>query len=384
VAGPDENSLMPEVTVSVSEFVALLNQTYDFAFPSITIVGELANFKISRNKWVYFDLKDDEASVRFFGTVYMLPGPLEDGLMMQVRGTPHMHERFGFSVSVQTMQPVGEGALKRAAELLSAKLQTEGLFDEARKRPVPYPPQHIGLITSAQSAAYADFIKVIGARWGGLQIDLIDVQVQGEAAPDMIVRAIEQFNELKQPPEVLVVIRGGGSADDLAAFSTESVVRAVAASRVPTFAAIGHETDLSLTEMAADLRASTPSNLAELLVPDRQTVLRTLRQNTEDLHELITGYIDDERGRLDDFARDATLNLERAIKDNRTKLQSAAQLLKVLSPQAALKRGYAIVRRENGQLVRTADDAPEGVIVHISVDGDDISAMVTGARKRAA
>lgn len=365
-----------EITVSVSEFVALLNQTYEFAFPSITVVGELANFKVSRNKWVYFDLKDDEASVRFFGTVFQLSGPLEDGMLLQVRGTPHMHERFGFSVNVQTIQPMGEGSLRRAAELLTAKLQTEGLFDAERKRPMPYPPRHIGLITSRQSAAYADFIKIISARWGGMQIDVIDVQVQGEAAPEQIVAAVSRFNAMAAPPEVLVLIRGGGSADDLAAFSTESVVRAVAASRVPTFAAIGHEIDTSLVELAADKRASTPSNLAELLVPDKGFILQTLQQTTEDLYEAMVGRLDDERTKLEDFTLEASRLIDHLLDDTSKQVASAKQLLQVLSPEAALRRGYAIVRRQDGHLVRSAQDAPVGTRLYIGVDSDTITAEV--------
>jgi exodeoxyribonuclease VII large subunit len=266
---------------------------------------------------------------------------------------------------------------------LTAKLQAEGLFDEARKRPIPYPPRRIGLITSQQSAAYADFIKILGARWGGLDINLIDVQVQGEAAPEMIVRAIEQFNELKEPPEVLVLIRGGGSADDLAAFSTENVVRAVAASRVPVMAAIGHEIDVSLAELAADRRASTPSNAAELLVPDKQTVLEGLVQNTEELYDRVQDYFHDERTRLEDFTREATRIVEQALERGRARLDASRQLLQVLSPQAALKRGYAIVRLQNGPVVRSAADAPIGAIVTIEVDSDEITAAVTGGKKKA-
>src|SRR5881227_1133905 len=143
----------PEVELSVGEFVALLNQTLEYAYPSVVIVGELANLRISKNRWVYFDLKDDLASVKFFGTVYQLPGPLEDGMLLRVRGQPRLHQLYGFSVNVLSMQPTGEGTIKRAAQLLQAKLTTEGLFDESRKRPLPYPPAHIGLVTSKQSAA---------------------------------------------------------------------------------------------------------------------------------------------------------------------------------------------------------------------------------------
>ena len=268
--------MSPELTLTVSEFVAVLNQTLEFAYPNVTVSGELANFRVSKNRWVYFDLKDEESSVKFFGTIYQLPGPLEDGMMLAVSGMPRLHPLYGFSVNVVSIRPVGEGSIKKAAKLLEAKLAGEGLFDLERKRPLPYPPTHIGLITSAESAAYRDFVKVLGARWGGIKISLIDVQVQGEVSPAQLVAAIEQFNQAAEPPEVLVVTRGGGSAEDLQAFSTEQVTRAVAASRIPTLVAIGHEVDISLAELAADQRASTPSNAAELLVPDRRAVLAGL------------------------------------------------------------------------------------------------------------
>ena len=128
-----------------------MNQTLEYAYPNVVIVGELANFKVSKNKWIYFDLKDEFASVRFFGTVYVLPGPLEDGMLMEVRGNPRLHPQFGFSVNVQSMRPVGKGSIKKAANLLEAKLRSEGLFDESRKRLLPHPPQTIGLITSKES-----------------------------------------------------------------------------------------------------------------------------------------------------------------------------------------------------------------------------------------
>src|SRR3984957_5900234 len=126
---------LPEL--SVSEFVALINQTLEFAYPGVTIIGELANFRIARNQWLYFDLKDEFSSVKFFGTVYQLPGPLEDGLLLKVRGQPRLHQLYGFSVNILSLQPTGEGSLRRAADLLRAKLAAEGLFDESRKRALP-------------------------------------------------------------------------------------------------------------------------------------------------------------------------------------------------------------------------------------------------------
>ncbi len=371
----------PILAVSVTEFVDLLNQTFNFAFPSIIVTGELANFRVSKNKWVYFDIKDEGASVKCFGTVYQLPGPLEDGMLIKVRGTPHMHHTYGFSLSVQTIQPAGVGAIRRAAELLAAKLQAEGLFDSARKRPLPYPPERIGLITSAQSAAYADFIKILGARWGGVEISLIDVLVQGDLASQQIMRAITQFNELAEPPELIVIIRGGGSADDLAAFSTEQVARAVAGSRVPILAAIGHETDVSLAELAADVRGSTPSNAAELMVPDKRSVRETIEAAAEQLHDAMQDYLYKERDLVRQASHDMNSAVRHLLDHHQTDLTASRQLLAVLSPHAALKRGYAVLRHE-GRVVRKVKDLQRGDIVHIELADGSADASITTTRKQ--
>lgn len=369
---------LPDVPVTVSEFVDLLNETYEFAFPSIVITGELANLRVSRGKWVYFDLKDETASLKFFGTVFNLPGPLEDGMLLSVRGVPHMHELYGFSVNVQYIAPIGEGSIRRAAELLRATLQAEGLFDDSRKRLLPYPPQRIGLITSAQSAAYADFIKILAARWGSLEIRLIDVQVQGEVAPKQILAAIERFNTEAQPPDVLVIIRGGGSADDLAAFSTESVTRGVAASRIPTLVAIGHEVDISLAELAADRRASTPSNAAELLTPDKMVVLERLATCSEQMYDAIQDQIYQARLTNRSIASQLTEAIEDLLTRRRQDLMKSRQLLGALSPHAALQRGYAIIRGDRGQ---TLSGASEGDIVHIELLHERWEAEITAIER---
>ncbi|HEX8227629.1 MAG TPA: exodeoxyribonuclease VII large subunit [Candidatus Saccharimonadales bacterium] len=377
--GVDPIGGLPDLQVTVSEFVDIVNETFEFAFPSIVITGELANLRVSKNRWVYFDLKDEGASVKFFGTIYSLPGPLEDGMLLNVRGIPHLHELYGFSVNVQFIQPAGEGSIRRAAELLRAKLQAEGLFDAERKRPLPYPPKRIGLITSAQSAAYADFIKILGARWAGLRIDLIDVQVQGEVSPGQIVAAIESFNALASPPDVLALIRGGGSADDLAGFSSEQVTRAVAASRVPTIAAIGHETDVSLAELAADVRASTPSNAAELLTPDKRAVLETLAGYSEQLYDAVSDRLYDVRTGLADDAGSLHDIVTAILSAQRDRLSQSRQLLAVLSPHAALQRGYAIIRGADG---RHAPHLAKGDIVHIELLHSLLTATVTTTRTK--
>jgi len=357
-----------DIAFTVGEFVALLNQTLEYAYPVATITGELANFRVSKGRWVYFDLKDDEATVRFFGTVYQLPGPLEDGMMVVVQGSPRLHNQYGFSVNVLNIRPAGKGSIKKAAALLEAKLTTEGLFDPVRKRALPYPPAHIGLITSGESAAYRDFVKVLGARWGGLDITLIDVQVQGSAAPAQLVAAIEQFNEHGVPPDVLVLTRGGGSAEDLQAFSTEQVTRAVAASRIPTLVAIGHEVDVSLAELAADVRASTPSNAAELLVPDRRVYLRDLAAWRNQLGKDAQNAVTAERMHTAERSRALADAVLQALSDAERQIGQVRQLLAAYNPQQALERGYALVRK-NAALAKAAGLAAGDSVVLQFADG---------------
>ena len=341
---------MTEQVWSVSDFVAVLNQTLEFAYPTLLVQGEVSNFRVSKNRWVYFDLKDEQASVRCFGTVYSLPGPLEDGMMIEVRSVPRLHPQFGFSLNFQTIRPVGEGSIKQAARLLETKLEKEGLFALERKRALPYPPQHIGLIASRESAAYADFVKVLAARWGGIKISLTDVHVQGEQAVGQIVRAIEQLNSHAHPPEVLVITRGGGSADDLLAFSSEQVTRAVAASRIPTLVAIGHEIDWSLAERAADQRASTPSNAAELLVPDKKDETARLIMASSQLKDRLRDVYLRKQKELQNWNTLARHALQHQLHALQTAVGGQNALLKALSPVAVLRRGYAVLRKDGRAL----------------------------------
>lgn len=330
--------------LGVSDFVAILNQTLEYAYPEVYIVGELANLKVSKGKWIYFDLKDQQSSVRFFGTIYNLPGPLEDGMQLQVSGTPRLHQRFGFSVTVRTIRPVGEGTIKKAAALLKEKLHKEGLFEVGRKRQIPRPPEKIGLVTSGESAAYADFIKVVGQRWGGMEIIHADVQVQGESAPQQIIEAIDRLNG-HDALDVIVVTRGGGSADDLQAFSTESVVRAVAGSRTPVLVAIGHEIDESLSELAADMRASTPSNAAELLVPDRVEVAVQVQSSVSNVPRILEKLIVQRTELLSRHTLEAQQYVQRVIDAQAHDLALLRQTLHGYDPKRILSQGYAVIKR---------------------------------------
>ena len=232
---PETSYPVGEVPVfSVAQAVATFNQILDAAVPLVEVVGEVANFKVNQGKWVFFDLKDQECLLSCFMPVYQLRVAVEDGMRVQVLARPNVTKWGKFSLTVQSIRPVGKGSIKKSFELLRRKLADEGLFDDERKRTLPYLPQHIGVISSVDAAGYRDFIKIITARLGGLRIDVISTLVQGAEAPDQIIAAIRQFNQLADPPEVLAIIRGGGSRDDLVAFDDERLVRTIAASRIPT------------------------------------------------------------------------------------------------------------------------------------------------------
>ncbi len=350
---------------SVSDFVAVFNQTLEFAYPSVSIVGEISNFRISKNKWVYFDLKDEFSSVKFFGTVYSLPGPLEDGITVQVAGSPRLHNLYGFSVNYYSIQPVGEGSIKKAQDLLKQKLEKEGLFDDSRKRYLPYPPTRVGLVASSESAAYHDFIKIINQRWAGLNIDLFDVQVQGESAAEQIIEAIENLN-YQGEAEIIVITRGGGSSDDLAVFSNERVVRAVANSRIPTIVAIGHEIDISLSELAADKRASTPSNAAELIVPDKLNEKVLINSRIEEARNILIKLVINERGEILSCIDKIGDRLNHIVNDSKQKMHHDVRIIEALNPNNLLAKGYTILRKD-GKVVKS---------INVVSVGDEIKATL--------
>lgn len=371
---------MENVRLSVSDFIALTNQTLEYAYPTVEIEGEVQSFKVNQGKFVFFDLKDESSSVGCFMMLFQLRTVLEDGMRVVVTASPKLTNWGKFSLTVRAIRPVGEGAIKRSFELLVKKLEAEGLFDPARKRPLPNIPQHIGVITSKDSAGYADFIKVVSERWGGMKIDVAHVQVQGEAAADQIVRALNYFNQQSTPPEVLVIIRGGGSADDLSAFNDEVLARAIAASRVPTLTGIGHEVDTSLVDMVADVRAATPSNAAQLLTPDKSEVHRMLRVHSQAALSRILGEIDDreaylrtaQSALLDNFLQKVT------TLQQRTKLLSGT--LEELNPTKVLERGYALVRDAQGRI--TDGDVEVGDQLIIDTKHAIINAGVLHVKKR--
>ncbi|HRK41371.1 MAG TPA: exodeoxyribonuclease VII large subunit [Candidatus Saccharibacteria bacterium] len=340
---------METIALQVSEAIAYINQTLDYAYPTIVVEGEVSSFKVNQNKYVFFDIKDDSGTLGCFMSVYQLRTQLEDGMKVRVVANPKLTNWGKFSLNIRDVKPVGEGSLKRAFELLRAKLEKEGLFAVERKRELPVIPTRIGVISSTNAAGYADFVKILSERWGGVELIVAHTQVQGMDAPRQMIGALEYFNQMAEPVDVVAIVRGGGSADDLAAFNDEPLVRAIAASRVPTIVGVGHEVDVSLADMAADVRAATPSNAAQILVPDKQDVrhgvtasVRAMVAAISSLHTEQLKLVTTQRQRM----AERTVSIYERLTERHTQL---AAVLSQLDPRSALKRGYALVFDESGK-----------------------------------
>ncbi len=373
---------MGTLVLGVSDLVALVNQTLEYAYPSVIVEGELSSFKVSKGKYVFFDLKDESSVVSCFMMVYQLRTALEDGMKVRVMAQPKLTAWGKFSLTVRDVSPVGEGSIKRSFEMLKAKLKEEGLFDPARKHLLPLVPQRIGLIASVESAGYADFIKILNSRWGGVDVAVADVLVQGANASVQIVDAIRYFNEQARPVEVLVIVRGGGSAEDLAVFNDEPLVRAVAASRIPTLVGVGHEVDTSLADLAADVRAATPSNAAQLLVPDREAIIRELHHK----HQRMLTRLSARRERIAQrimIAVERLLGrLQSALSVQQRHAYYARQTLRQLDPKVVLSRGYALIRDESGELVKEGVAVKPGAKIAIELEKSIINVGVENVQSK--
>ena len=342
----DAFSSSPEQVWRVSEFVYLANSALENSLSSAVIEGEIANFKVNQNKFVFFDLKDGEASVSCFMTVWQMRLPLADGMRVVAKVQPKITDWGKFSLTIQQIKPQGEGDLKKSFELLKKKLASEGLFAPERKRILPSRPQKIAVISSTQAAGYADFIKILNERWGGLKIQVAHTQVQGAPAADQIIRALDFLNSQEELPEVIAIIRGGGSADDLAVFNDERLVRAVANSRVPVITGIGHETDEVLADLASDFVASTPSNVAQILTPDKHTEIEILRSRLARTERTIRAKIMEMCEIQREKLAEIYTEILRQIDDKRREIQAKNRLLASLNPERVLAKGYAILRGE--------------------------------------
>jgi exodeoxyribonuclease VII large subunit len=385
--------------ITVSEFNSLLNQTLTFAYPEVVVEGEVSSFKINQGKWIFFDLKDEHNLVGCFMTIYQLKTELEDGMLIRVKATPQLTKWGKFSLTVKEVELAGEGSVKRAFEMLKSKFEKEGLFLEDRKRELPLYPQRVGLVTSNQAAAFNDFITILDDRWSGLDVEHIQVQVQGPSAPDQISKAIEHMNMFGSY-DVLVVIRGGGSAEDLQAFNSEEVVRAIYASNIPTLVAIGHEDDITLSELVADVRGATPTDAARRLVPDKNELLEKIGAIQLRNFNTLEGISAKGRSVLDSFyySIEARINnMRHSATDSHTRsinsidrhmqavlsvIQLQRKLLKSLDPSAILSRGYSITR-VNGKVIKSSDEYISGAELMIQLHKGQINIKADAGEKDA-
>jgi exodeoxyribonuclease VII large subunit len=276
--------------LTVSELTARIRDLLAKNFTDIWVVGEISNCREAQSGHIYFTLKDDRAQVRcvFFKQqqrgIKFRP---EDGLQMTVRGSISVYEARGeYQIYVENLEPVGLGALQLAFEQLKKRLEAEGLFAAERKKPLPLLPSRIGLITSPRGAAVRDVVRILRRRFPNVHLTLYPVRVQGEGAAEEIVKALKFFNQ-KKFVDVLILARGGGSMEDLWAFNEEAVARAIAASMIPVISGVGHETDFTIADFVADVRASTPSAAAELVVQTR----REFDKHIADLRETLASQI---------------------------------------------------------------------------------------------
>jgi exodeoxyribonuclease VII large subunit len=371
---------MEKQIYSVSDLISVINQTLEYAYPTVVVEGEVASFKVSKNKFVFFDLKDNEGVLGCFMMIYSLRIPLEDGMKIRVIAQAKLTPWGKFSLSVREVLPVGEGSIKRAFELLKTKLQQEGLFEQSRKRSLPQIPNKVAVIASSESSGYADFIKIVNHRWRGIQLDVADVQVQGVDAGNQIAKAIDFFNQQSELAEVLVIIRGGGSAEDLAVFNEEPLVRAVAASRIPTLVGVGHETDTSLCDLVADVRAATPSNAAQLLTPDRDALLRELSQREQRFLSHISNSLEVKKQKAMQSAALMFASIEQALAGKKRQLELGDRLLKQVNPTAILRRGYALVS-SSGHVLKSGEKILKGDKLTIELSDSIISAGVENVKK---
>lgn len=414
--------LTPEREIySPSSLTRMARDLLEDTFPLIWIEGEISNFMRPSSGHFYFSLKDAQAQVRcamFKPKSTFLRFKPTDGSRVLVRARVSLYEARGeFQVVVEHMEEAGEGALLREFQRLKAKLAAEGLFDAARKRPLPKLSHRIGVITSATGAAIRDVLSVFARRFPLVEVEVLPVPVQGREAPPAIVRMIERASAARRH-DVLLLTRGGGSLEDLWAFNDESVARAVRASAIPIVSAIGHEIDFTLADFAADLRAPTPSAAAEILVPDASSLVRLLERDARRITQCANRRIEVAAQRVDHaLARlrmlhprvrlrlgserlaqlRARLNLRRPeilLRKNRERLQALerharsiivrrleartlhvaqlARALNAVSPLATLQRGYAIlIDVESGRVVKSQADARDGALLRARVaDGD--------------
>jgi len=395
-------------TLTVSGLTQQIKMLLETGIAPIWITGEISNFKRHSSGHFYFSLKDENAQipgVMWAGRNRSLPFLPQDGMQVLAHGQVTVYEKRGnYQFEVWQMQPAGVGALQMAFEQLKRRLQAEGLFDEARKKPLPKFPDTVGIVTSRTGAAIRDLVSILRRRWPAMKIILRPVLVQGVGAAEEIAQAIGEFDAYKEV-DVLIIGRGGGSLEDLWAFNEEIVARAIYASKIPIVSAVGHEIDFSISDFVADVRAATPSAAAELVAPDAEEIKRQLQgllyQSFRQLQRLLetqrerlkrfaSSYglrqpLDQVRQRsqqLDDLQRRLQLALQNRLAIWKQQLKAKEQRLRALSHEHILQRGFAIVYREpDKKLVHEAKELQADDSIHIQFGIGSAEAKVEKVKK---
>ncbi|MBQ9748365.1 MAG: exodeoxyribonuclease VII large subunit [Clostridia bacterium] len=401
---------MAKRIISVSElneYIKLVLE-HDELLMNICVKGEISNFTNHyKTGHLYFSLKDAGGAVKtvmFRGNAIRLKFKPENGMKVLVSGRIGVFPRDGqYQLYAESMEPDGIGALALAFEQLKAKLAAEGLFDERRKKPLPYMPMRIGVITSPTGAAIRDILNILGRRFPMAEVELYPALVQGENACADLVKGLARMNRERRV-DVIIIGRGGGSIEDLWAFNEEPLVRAVAASEIPVISAVGHETDFTLCDFAADRRAPTPSAAAELAVPNAADLVYTVQEAELRLSRAMTRrlslmrerldrlsasrvlknpqyVIDDKRMALANEERMLTERMQALLRDKRAKLGERSGKLSALDPLAVLARGYGAVFDEGGRVVKCVDDTAVGETVMLALSDGRLSATVNAIEK---
>ena len=356
---------LPRDGWTVSGINSAARELVESLFPPVWVSGEIANFTRARSGHCYFSLRDEESQLRcvmWRMEARRLPTAPEEGMHVRALGRLSLYEPRGeFQLVVSELEGKGDGLWKLAFDRLRVRLHAEGLLTPERKRPIPRHPRRVGVVTSPAGAALRDILAVIRRRAPWTEVVICGCRVQGEGAADEIARSIRSFARAGCA-DVLIVGRGGGSAEDLWAFNEEPVARALAESPVPTVSAVGHETDLTIADLVADLRAPTPSAAAEAAVPERAELRRSVDGIAARLGVAMRAQLEGGRARVDALGSALEDAMGETVRERRGRLGAIAGRLDALSPLAALSRGFAVPTGSDGRLIRSARELTPGTV----------------------
>lgn len=396
-----QQSQTPFTIFEITAHIRDLMET-DVTLQDLWAQGEVSNLSRPKSGHMYFTLKDDKASLRcvmWRNQVARLAYLPQDGDQVEAHGTISVYEVSGqYQLYADMVRPAGEGQLYQEFLQLKEKLESEGLFDEERKRPIPARPKRIGIVTSPTGAALRDMLNILHRRYPLVEVVLSPAAVQGEAAPDELIAALNRLNGYAKP-DVILLGRGGGSIEDLWAFNHEGLARAIVASKAPVISGVGHETDFTITDFVADLRAPTPTAAAELAVPDQMELHTSLLETHLYLAQLMAAQVSErrwqlnewhnrllwlspqhrlrmQRQRLDEVAARAAATVRHHLQLQQARLAGTHQRLNALSPQGVLQRGFAVVTKDDGSLVSRRDHVQRGDALRIRVQDGQINAEV--------